>query len=85
MNKRDLVRLEKLFRNEMIPDSPPFTSKSKQYERLAEEGYVQKVVAVLPGRFPVKITGWYLTARGHFAYCSYCGTLGMSEEDLAPD
>lgn len=85
MNKRDAALLEKLFVNEMIPGSLPFPSKSKQYERLEAEGYVQSAVAILPGRFPVKIKGWVLTPLGHMEYCRHCATLEMSEDDLAPD
>jgi hypothetical protein len=85
MTKRDIVLLEKLFRNEMIPGSLPFPSKSRRLECLEEEGYVQRAAAILPGRFPVTVTGWALTPLGHMEYCRHCATLEMAEDDLAPD
>ncbi|MDQ3018586.1 MAG: hypothetical protein M3Q64_01805 [bacterium] len=75
MKKNDLRLLEKVFVNEIVSEYP-FQSKSKQYELLEEEGYVIRTFAVLPGRLPVKVSGWNLTAYGHIIYCRSCSELG---------
>ncbi len=71
MNKADLKRLEKIFASE-IAGNLVFQSKSKHYERLEQEGYVFKLSYILPGKIPVRITGWQLTHFGHFTYCDSC-------------
>lgn len=71
MNKKDLKLLEKVFISD-IETGLPFQSKSKEYKRLEEEGYVQQCSVTLPGRFPVTITGYTLTILGNFTYCQSC-------------
>lgn len=76
MKKSDLKLLERIFAHDVESaiggSSFPYQSRSKQYERLEKEGYIKKSMVILPGRFPVTITGWDLTLLGHATYCMSC-------------
>lgn len=73
---RDLKLLERVFTGEieaaMKGHALPVQIKSKRMLVLESEGYVEEVTVTLPGRFPVRVTGWVLTVRGNYAYCSSC-------------
>lgn len=79
MNKADLNRLEKVFASE-IAGLPLFQSRSKHYERLEQEGYVERVTVTLGGRFPVRLDGWQLTIAGHYTYCNSCDYAELPED-----
>lgn len=63
--------LERIFCEEIL-GNPPAQFRSKHLATLKDAGYVQPMEAVLPGRFPVKISGWALTHRGRMAYGEWC-------------
>jgi len=72
--KKDLRLLEKVFATE-VNGCLPFQSKSKQYERLEQEGYVEHVEEVRhfrDGLPPMIIEGWVLTHLGRMTYCQSC-------------
>jgi hypothetical protein len=73
LNKKDFGLLEKIFSAE-INGQLPFHSKSKEYKRLESEGLVQfGAETVGADRFGViKVSGWYLTHSGRYAYCKSC-------------
>lgn len=45
-------------------------TKSKVAKKLAEQGYLENVVAKLTGDIPVIVKGYALTITGNFEYCS---------------
>lgn len=49
-------------------------------KQLVAEGLAEEVEATLPGRLPVKVSGYVLTLKGHMAYCM---ANENEEEDLA--
>ena len=73
LTKRDWALLGRVFERE-IDGRRVLQSKSKQFERLATEGYLSFVeVQVGRDRFgSIVVSGWVLTPRGHLAYCSEC-------------
>lgn len=73
VNKRDLQMLERIFTAE-IEGRLPFQSKSKQIQRLAEEGYVEPMTRSFGSdRFGEMVaTGYALTHAGRIAYCESC-------------
>lgn len=77
MRKADLRLLEKVF-NAEIYDKLPFQSKAGGYQKLAELGMVEFGEIVLPGRFPVTVSGWYLTHLGRYTYCKACDEGGAA-------
>ena len=76
MNKRDLSILERAFAAEvdaaMAGHGLPFQTKGKRVAELAVEGYLRRVDVVIPGRFPVTVSGYELTHQGRLAYCMTC-------------
>jgi hypothetical protein len=77
MKAADLKLLERVFdaeiKSAMTPGLPPVAQiKSKRMLVLQEEGLVREMTVTLPGRFPVKVTGWVLTERGRMIYCTNC-------------
>lgn len=77
MNKSDLAILEKIFVQEIMGGI--YQSKAKRLEWLQENGYVEFVEFVLPGRFPVKVKGWALTHRGRMTYGESCKDVEIEE------
>ena len=71
MNKKELMALEKVFCAE-IDCRLPFQSKSKIYEKLCDEGFLERCARTFGGRLPVIVQGYSLTHAGRFAYCSSC-------------
>jgi hypothetical protein len=51
----------------------PYQSKSKQYEKLAEDGLVEPMVKRF-GAPPLvaEVRGWQLTLLGNMTYCMSC-------------
>lgn len=83
MNKRDLRLLERVFEYDIQPGRI-FQSKSKEYERLEKEGYVQKISYTIPATpgcpfLPIKVEGWTLTILGNLTVCASCE--GEEEKD----
>lgn len=70
MNKKQLAMLEKAFikevnagvSNSRIPGI--LQTKSKVAAELEKDGYLEFVSFMLPGRFPMKISGYQLTHLG---------------------
>ena len=81
ITKKDFLLLEKIFSDE-INGQLPFQSKSKEYKRLESEGLVQYGTEVIgKDRFgEIKVSGWYLTHAGRFAYCDACSEMDDEEE-----
>lgn len=84
MNKRDIQLLERIFEDDIASAlgeraNVPTQIKGKRIEELERQGYVVRVEATLPGRFPVTVKGWGLTMRGHAAYCFSCDALPEEE------
>lgn len=82
MTKKDLKLLENIFSRE-IEGTLPFQSKSKEYKRLENEGMVEFVSEMRhfnDGLPPLEISGWILTHKGRFAYCSNCYRVRASED-----
>ena len=72
MTKKELAALEKVFSTE-IGGRLPFQSRAKIYEKLLEDGMVERVTAIIGGGWPeVTVRGYALTLRGHIAYCESC-------------
>lgn len=71
--KKQFKALEKIFASE-LPPQIPFQSKAKIYKELEEDGFCEEVITKINpfGQFPVTVTHWSLTLRGHYAYCSNC-------------
>lgn len=76
MNKRSMAMLEKAYAVEVAAAVSGGTdilqTKSRVAEILAEDGYLIKAEATIPGRFPVKIEGYRLTHAGRLTYCASC-------------
>jgi len=77
MNKRKLKLLEDAFAAEIesaIGDRQIWfiQTKSKLAVELVEDGFLQVMGAVLPGRFPVTVEGFGLTELGRITYCASC-------------
>jgi hypothetical protein len=73
MNKKDLKLLERVFEREIFGLS--LQSKSKEYERLEQDGYVfidKEMKHFKDGFPPMKIIGWRLTHKGRIEYCWSC-------------
>ncbi len=71
MTKAEINALEKVFLAE-IDMRLPFQSKAKIYERLCEDGLLERIERKLGGNFPVVIRGYGLTHAGRYAYCNTC-------------
>jgi hypothetical protein len=76
MKAKDLKLLERVFEAEIngaLSGAPRCAQiKSKRMIFLQHEGYVQETTVTLPGRFPIKVTGWELTEFGRLTYCMSC-------------
>lgn len=78
MNKAKFKILEKAFAASVdaaISEDPCFEliqSKSKYVQELIDEGLLVYSHAVLPGKLPVKISGYAITERGIFEYSQHC-------------
>lgn len=76
VTKADLKLLERVFDMEVRSGAAgrvmPAQIKSKRLVKLAEDGFVEEGTITLGGRFPVKITGWFLTHLGRYTYCQSC-------------
>ena len=74
MTKQELDILEKAFEAQIDAAINNglglIQTKSKVAKRLAEQGYLESVVAKLTGDIPVIVKGYALTITGHFEYCS---------------
>lgn len=72
MNKQELDVLEKAFSAQISPAGGLgiIQTKSKVAKSLAERGYLENVVATLPGTPKVTVSGYALTINGNFEYCS---------------
>ena len=70
MIKSDLRILEKIFEKEIF--GLVYQSKAKRLEWLRDNGYVEAAEITLPGRIPIRVSGWVLTHKGRFAYCDTC-------------
>lgn len=78
MNKADLRILERIFEDDVqaaiwnttrhLP-AQLATGQDRRAEELERQGYVRRVEVTLPGRLPVVVKGWQLTALGHMTYC----------------
>lgn len=81
MTKKKLAILEKCFAAEIDAAinnriSPLCQLRdSKIVRELAEEGMIEASEQTLGGKLPVRIKGYVLTHRGHFAYCDSCRLL----------
>lgn len=77
MNARSLKILENTFAAEVDgainKHSGLFQTKNNLAKQLVEDGYLEEVTEILPGRFPVKITGYALTHLGRITYCLSAG------------
>lgn len=81
MTKKDILCLEKIFSAE-IYGHLPFQSKSKQYEILEQEGFVEHVEEIRhfrDGLPPMTIEGWVLTELGRMTYCESCKEIDEKE------
>ncbi len=71
MTKKDFKLLERVFEREI--GGCILQSKSKEYNRLENEGMVFATeINLTDQRFPVIIHGWTLTHKGRIAYCNEC-------------
>lgn len=77
MTKSDLAILERVFEREIFGHI--YQSKAKRMQWLCDNGYVEYVEYVLPGRFPVKVKGWALTHKGRMTYCETCRDVDLDE------
>lgn len=73
MNKRGLQILERVFIAE-VENRLPFQSKSKQVQRLVDEGYIEPMTRSFGrDRFgEISATGYALTHAGRITYCESC-------------
>lgn len=86
MNKKELQILEKAFASEINYSLgnaalPLLQTKSKLAEKLANEGYLQRVTARIPGKFTVSLRGYLLTHAGRATYCASCSDDESDESD----
>lgn len=59
--------------NSEFTNLPPIKQLPKRYgAQLVNKGLAEEVEATLPGRFPVRISGYVLTQLGHMTYCMSC-------------
>ena len=79
MTKKDFELLGRIFASE-VEGFPVFQGKSIQYNRLSDEVLCERSKVILPGTFPVTITGWTLTPKGHYEYCMDCENHMTAEE-----
>lgn len=77
--KSDLAILERVFAQEIFGQI--YQSKAKRLEWLRDNGYVEFVSFVIPGRFPIKVEGWALTHLGRMTYCETCRDVPEPEGD----
>jgi hypothetical protein len=63
--------LGRVFSSEISSQLPLQLRASKALTDLINDGMLQTVSTVLPGRFPVTIKGVQLSPRGHFTYCEW--------------
>jgi len=71
ISKADMELLERFFetceiKNQLIQ------SNSKRIKAMEKRGMAEHVEFTLPGRFPVTISGWRLTLKGHMTFCMNC-------------
>ena len=83
ITKREWSLLGKLFSLEVetalrrSPFPPMLQSKAKAWDLLAERDLVERLTVEHRDRFgTMTMTGWVLTTRGHFHYCSNCERFG---------
>jgi hypothetical protein len=78
VNKIHLKALEQIYKAE-IEQRLPLQSRSRVYDDLRDAGLVEHGQNTIGGRFPVVVSGWYLTQAGRLAYCLGCSP--VSETD----
>lgn len=71
MTKKTFLALEKVFAAE-IEGRLPFQSRARIYQDLCKDGLLSLGQKMYGGRFPVVVTGYYLTDAGRIAYCMRC-------------
>jgi hypothetical protein len=76
LSKRDFELLGRVFNAEILNQLPAQIGKSKAVTSLRERGYIAPLEITLPGRFPVRVSGWALTEAGRFTYCLNCSERG---------
>lgn len=72
LNRRDFELLGQVFTAEIQDILPAQIGKSKSVKSLQERGFIEPYERILPGRFPVRVSGWALTHAGRIAYCQNC-------------
>lgn len=68
MNKKMIDMLGRVFAAE-VDNRLPLQTRAKTAAELTELGYLQFDSEL---KFGVKVSGYYLTHAGRFAYCSHC-------------
>lgn len=72
VTKKDLRMLEYFFKVCEL-EGRLVQRKSKHLFELEKKGLIEKAEFVIygtpPGRFPVTVSGWKLTLKGHMTYC----------------
>ena len=82
MTKKDFKLLGAVFAREICGYS--LQSKSKEYKRLEEAGLVfwgKEMKHFNDGFPPMDVSGWRLTYKGNFAYCSNCDEMEEGEKN----
>lgn len=82
MTKKDFKLLGAVFAREIVGYS--LQSKSKEYKRLEEAGLVfwdTETKHFKDGLPPMDVSGWRLTHKGNFAYCSNCKDAEEGDDD----
>lgn len=74
MTARELELLGKVFDAEIM-GTLPYQGGGKLAETLVERGMLEPESRTLPGRFPVRVSGFVLTHAGRMAWCESCGRI----------
>lgn len=69
LTRRQLAFVEQLFAAEIDGRLPVQSKARKLIESLGD--LVLFIERTLPGRFPVVVSGYMLSQRGHIAYCEW--------------
>lgn len=77
MDKDQLKILEHIFGAEIAglevwQKRHPGHKQKTAIEALQASGHIHWHEFILPGRLPVRISGWALTPKGHLEYCQSC-------------
>lgn len=72
MTKPELAILEKCFVAEINDHLPYQQRMSKPLQKLLDDGMIQPMKRVFPGRFAVTCEGYQLTHLGRITYCTSC-------------